>query len=84
MEPEHVKRTCEGKHVFSKMKFKFATALALSKCPKIIKLLHICAFTSELPFDISIMGGGITESTCSIHHSLDYEIMLCRTACLML
>ena len=51
-------RTCEGKQVFFKIKFKYATVADLNKCNSQIKFptsFYPCALISGLPFDISTM-----------------------------
>ena len=56
MVTQNVLRTCEGKRVLSEIDSKLATALALNKCLKQIKLpklLLTCATISMLPSSIS-------------------------------
>ena len=57
-------RTHEGKHDFSEMNFKFATALDRNNCLNQIKLpnsLHMCAHISELPSHISGIAGTLSK-----------------------
>ena len=58
MVAQNMLRTCEGKHVLSKMDFKLVTALSTNKCPNQIKLpISPYMYTpfSKLPSEISTM-----------------------------
>ena len=56
MVTQNMVRMCEGKYVFLKIKFKFATTVDVNKCLTQIKLpisLYKCAPISKLPSHIS-------------------------------